>query len=359
MKFLLNTRTDWSEPPRARHQLARALAENHQVIFVAINQTGKPSINIKNPEKNITVITPSWWIYGKYNMRLPFINELYQKWLYKVLIINYADYIVINFDLTAVYLNKGITGYIYMCVDNFIALKRSKSFIVSIYWAYKQKKVIKNAHFCTGVSKYLHNYLLRYNSKSHLLLSGASCAIQGGSYIDFIGKDKRVNIVYVGWLFKLNIEWIIAASKNKNYNIYLIGPGFNNNLNQLKQIDNIIFTGELIGESLAKIMIKANICIAPYIRDRDTEEVYTMPNKFWLYLSFGLPIVTCHIKNLADLPAGFVYQSKNESEFITNIDKAIIENSHDIFKKRIGFIQKNTWDNRVDELSDLYKKYAV
>ena len=104
MNFLFNTRTDWSEPPRARHQLARALAKNHHVAFVSINKIGRPSISIETPEKNITVISPCWWLHGKVNMRLPIINELYQKWLYKKLIKNYADYVAINFDLTAVHL---------------------------------------------------------------------------------------------------------------------------------------------------------------------------------------------------------------------------------------------------------------
>ena len=33
-------------------------------------------------------------------------------------------------------------------------------------------------------------------------------------------------------------------------------------------------------------------------QDSQTEKVYTMTNKFWLYINFGKPIVTCEIKNL-------------------------------------------------------------
>ena len=84
-----------------------------------------------------------------------------------------------------------------------------------------------------------------------------------------------------------------------------------------------------------------------------------MPNKFWLYLSFGKPIVTCQINNLKGLPKKFVYQSKNETEFNDNIDRAASEDSSDIFEKRMQYIQKNTWDNRVNELLGLYKKYTV
>ena len=84
-----------------------------------------------------------------------------------------------------------------------------------------------------------------------------------------------------------------------------------------------------------------------------------MPNKFWLYFSYGKPIVTNRIKNLADTPERSVYQSENVSEFISNIDKAVSEDSPNIFEQRMRFIRENTWDNRVDELLEFYKKYVV
>ena len=359
MNILINTRTNWNEPPRARHQLTRELAKNHHVIFVPLNKTGKPGISITIQERNISVFSATWYIHGKFNIRLPIINEIYQNWLYTQLKLKYQDYVVINFDPTASLLHKYFKKVIYFCNDNFISTKRSKLFLVSIYWAYKQKKVMQKALFCTGVSKYLHNYLLNYNNNSHLLLTGASFVAQERSNYRIVEKNKKINIVYVGWLIKLNVEWVKEIANNKNYNIYLIGPGLNTTLNRLDRIDNVIMTGELVGDDLNKIMMEANACIAPYYQDKDTDEVYTMPNKFWLYLCFGKPIVTCQIKNLADLPHGFVYQSENEIDFIDNIDKAISEDSAEIYEKRINFIRQNTWDNRVSELLALYKKYTV
>lgn len=358
MNFLVNTRTDWNEPPRARHQLAKALAINHHVLFISINKSGAPGINVNTPEKNITVLSPTWYIQGKFIIRFPIINEIYQNWLYKQLKLKYHDHVVINFDPTASLLEKYYKDFIYFCNDNFLSTKRSKLFLVSIYWAYKQKKVTQKALFCTGVSKYLYNYLSSYNNNSHLLLTGASFISQGNSNYKIVEKNKKVTVVYVGWLNKLNVEWIKYISKNKDYNIYLIGPDVNTTLNPFNKIDNVMMTGELVGDNLKKIMKGANVCIAPYLQDKDTEEVYTMPNKFWLYLSYGKPIVTCQINNLVDLPAKFVYQSKNDKEFIANIDKAINEDSAEIFEKRIQFIKKNTWSKRVDELLDLYSKYS-
>lgn len=358
MKFLLNTRTAWDEPPRARHQLARALSINHEVVFISRNKSGRPSLDISCPETNITVITPSWFIDGRINMRIPVMNELYQRWLFKKLHDRYQTYKIINFDPTATGLFSRFNDVVYFCNDNFLDTKRSKSFLVSLYWTFKQKRVARKAMFCTGVSKYLQNKLLNYNSRSYLLLTGATSINEtGNKLID--RNPEEINIVYVGWLVKLNTDWVRALSGNKQYNIYIVGPYDNNQVNEFRGINNILILGEKTGKELSQYLYNADVCIAPYIHDRDTEEIYTMPNKFWLYLSFGKSIVTCRIRNLTNLPDRFVYQSGNVSEFISNIEKAVSEDSPDIFEQRIRFIRQNTWGKRVDELLGLYKKHAV
>jgi len=358
MKYLFITRTSWDEPPRARHQLAFALIKKkHEVVFVAKNKTGKPSINNIFHEGNLTVVTPNWYIKSIYNMRLPIINEIYQNWLYKLLLIQFQEYTVISFDPTASVLHKYFKRVIYFCNDNFLDKKRSKSFIFSIYWFFKQKTMIRKALFCTGVSKYLYNYLRQYNSNSYLLLTGASHGPANGSKTELPINGEKINIVFVGWLAKLNIDWVRSLSNNPNHTIYLIGPGENKKLDSLNNYKNIIITGKLVGPSLHALLNKANVCIAPYIIDIDTQEVYTMPNKFWLYISFGKPIVTCEINNIADLPEKFIYQSKNKEEFISNINRAVSEDSIDSYRNRMHFIKQNTWDNRADEFIHLCEEY--
>ena len=353
MNYLLNTRTNWNEPPRARHQLASSLSKKNKVIFVEINKLGYPKIKISNPQKNIILITPFWWIPGRINMRLPIINELYQRWLFKRLVRKYKKYYVVNFDLTS-NIKKYFNYYMFFCVDDFISIKRSKSIFVSIYWKYKQKINIKNALFCTGVSNYLHKELLKYNVNSYLLLSG-SANIDGEK--EFKECNNTVNIVYVGWLSKINIDWIKCLSKNKVYKIYLVGskpknfPEFIN--------ENVFFTGEKKGSDLNRIMLNSNVCIAPYIKDNDTEKVYTMTNKFWLYLSYGKPIVTCEIKNLINLPPDFIYQSKNTKEFINNVKKSYKDDTYECFKRRIDYSKNNSWDIRSSDLIDLFDKHKT
>ena len=82
-----------------------------------------------------------------------------------------------------------------------------------------------------------------------------------------------------------------------------------------------------------------------------------MPNKFWLYLAFGLPIVTREIKNLYRLPGKFVYQADDVKSFVDNVFRACKENSTELIQERINFAKNNTWEHRGKEFINLINKY--
>ena len=50
--FLINTCTDWREPPRARHQVAHALSVNHHVVFISANRLGFPGLRTLRESEN-------------------------------------------------------------------------------------------------------------------------------------------------------------------------------------------------------------------------------------------------------------------------------------------------------------------
>ena len=353
MTYLIITRTDWEEPPRARHQLARELAKNNNVVFVSINKNGLPRIRQNSPENNITLVVPYWFFNGKYIYRLPIINELYQFWLYVQLKKRFSNCRVINFDPSATLIHKFFDNVIYFCNDDFLDKKRAKFFITKLYFQLSQKVISKKARFCASVSEYLKDQIAVHNDSSHLILTAAEQLNISPKYIN--SNNSTINAVYVGWISKINKEWILSLSQKKNIVIQLIGPYEANNFKELIEKENIHFLGQKTGEDLVNFLEKADVCLAPYIIGRDTEEVYTMPNKFWLYLSYGHPIVTCEIKRLYPLPKGFVYQAKNENEFTNAVIKAHSENSEFYFSDRLSFIKENNWGSRVNQIINLYK----
>jgi glycosyltransferase involved in cell wall biosynthesis len=354
MKFLFITRTDWNEPPRARHQLAKALAKEHHVTFVAINKKGKARLEIQSPQDNITLITPYWLGQGKFIHRLPIINEIYQYWLYKKLASEYAGYHVINFDPSASLIHSFFTDVVYFCNDNFLEKKRSKLLITKLYFKHTQRIIAEKARFCTAVSEFLKDQLLVYNSSSHLVLTAAE-QLDVSTQLRS-PKNDIIKAVYVGWLSKLNIDWVLAACENKNVHIQLVGPYKSNEIERLTKIDNIEILGQKFGSELGAYLKQADVCIAPYKKGDDTEKVYTMPNKFWLYLNFGKPIVSCAINRLYPLPDNFVYQANNQSEFVKALLQADAENTQKLISERQQFIKLNNWESRVNRLLELYSR---
>jgi len=362
MIFIFNTRTFWEEPPRARHQLARALAsEGMEIYFIAKNKKGNSSIQIIEVEKNIFLIEPYWKFPGVVNYRLPVFNEKYQKWLFEQVKKKFGDIPVVNFDPSAWLLNDYFSKVIYFCNDNFIAYKRSKCFLVSVYHYLTERKVIENSVFSCGVSKYLYSKLSKYTDNAHLFLTAApninyDFDVEETRGIPVKGNDK-IKVVYVGWVNKIDVEWLGNAVTKKNYDITVIGPNYSKLKNKFNGMKNIKFIGEKRGDELYGYLAKADVAIAPYVDDNDSRKVYTMPNKFWLYLAFGLPIVTRKINNLADLPKGFVYQADSAEEFTAKIAEAAEGNSVALRKNRMAFAKENTWEKRGKEFKNLLEKY--
>ena len=351
--YLLLTRTDWNEPPRARHQLANSLISHGRVVFVSLNKRGKPSLFKQDTNEGIELIVPSWFISGKYVYRIPILNELYQLWLLSKLSRYYRNSKVILFDpsgwLTHIYFKNSI----YYCNDDFLDIRRSKNRVTQSYFKISQKAIAKNSIYNVAVSNYLHDNLSKYSNRTKLILTGASS----------VSKEKErknrnpglINLVYVGWLSKINSNWVVEASNIPNIRIQLIGPFDKKDVICYENIENIEILGPKVSGELHPYLLQADIGIAPYIMGRDTELVYTVPNKFWLYLSYGIPVVTHEIKNLFDFPDYFVYQAKSSNSFKMQIKKAINQNSLKLSKDRVSFIDDNGWDNRANEILKLFK----
>ncbi len=349
--YCVNTRTDWNEPPRARHQLAEALYnKKYPIIFIAKNKFGWPGLELYYHKQNFIIITPSWYIPGGIRYRLPFVNELYQIWLYKKIFRKFTIKLIVNFDHTSTMIYRYHKNVVFFCNDSFTDTIRSKNIIISLYYYITQKYVAKKSAMCFSSSDFLTRCLKKYNSKSYTLLSGSS------EYTNYLtanrkykkSKKTKKEIVYVGWISKrLDLNLILQLCNNNFYKITFIGAHERSVTHALNSFGNVCFLGAMTGIELHKILLNADLFIAPYRVNKDISNVVSMPNKFWLYLSYGRPIVSCVIPNLIRMPDKFVYQSKDKEMFNTMVEKALCEDSEALFNKRKKFARNNSWQNRI------------
>jgi len=365
MNFLINTFTGWEEPPRSRHQLAYALSKDNVVYFLCRNRIGLPKITIAKESEHIILVTPYFPLNYRIRYRTPLLNEIYQNWLFKrissILNNDEADLKVINFDHTATQIYKYFKSSVYYCVDEWVNVRKAKAFFILPYIYLAEKKVIKKAKFCVGVSPYLRNKLYRFNKNSHLIFLAAPEIDKKFLKIGY-KKDKKgnINIHYVGFMDKqrfLLIDWIInMAKKRQNWKIKLIGPMRKSLKNIFKLYSNIEIVGGRKYEDLYEIISDADVFIIPYKFNKEILEYASMPNKVWLYLAFGKPIVSSLIPNaIIDRP--FIYQSKKFEEFLENIELAYQEDCEEYMNRRIKFANQNTWIKRAEELINLLNKH--
>ena len=350
--FLLITRTDWDEPPRARHQLAYSLVPHGDVVFVSLNKCGYPSLSSKKNGDSILVLSPNWWLPGKVLYRMPLVNEFYQMWLLRKLTKNYTDAKVILFDPSGWITRYYFRNFIYFCNDDFLDKRRAKNWITKLYFKESEKRIARNALYSVGVSKFLVEKLAVFTNRSKLILTGASM-VQSVRRVQSTNA-KVINLVYVGWLSKIDPSWVVETAKDIRFRIKLIGPYAEKDIAHYKDFDNIEVLGPKTGNELHESLIRSDIGIAPYLKGRDTDLVYTVPNKFWLYLNYGLPIVSHKIQNLFDFPDKFVFEATSPESFKAQIELAHTQDNEELYNKRISFIKSNGWESRAREIIKLF-----
>lgn len=361
MKFLINTFTGWNEPPRCRHQVATELAKRYQVVFVEQNKVGAPKIEIIQENETLIRVKPYWPLDYRLRYRIPLLNEMFQEYLFKrvkklFILGKEEDWQIINFDFTASRLiNFFSTNNItYYCNDDFIGNAEFSPKIINKYHEKVEKIVIKNSGNCVATSDYLYKKLISLNSNSHLIHLGAPEGIPN-KYIQFRNDNKNkevITVAYVGHMLpnKLAIEWIQECAGRKRLEFLLIGPENIEVKRYFENVSKVKLLGVKIGEDLYSTLSEVNVCIAPYTLEKINKG--GTPNKLWLYLALGKPVVLTELPNIESwkFEDDIIYRTSSKEEFLHLIEKAFIRDTEKLFKKRIEIAQENSWPRRIDRL---------
>ncbi len=112
-----------------------------------------------------------------------------------------------------------------------------------------------------------------------------------------------------------------------------------------KKHQNIFPVGEKSYSMLPKFLQTYDVCIMPYLKGASKSD----PQELYDYLSAGKAVVTSH-KPFNKKIAKYVYVSKNEEEFISNIKKALKEKGKVQVKRRQRFAIHQTWEHRTNKI---------
>jgi hypothetical protein len=361
MRFIINTLTHWEEPPRARHQVTYALARKYKVAFVSANNIGFPRIDIKQINGNLTVIQPYFPLDVRIRYRIPLVNEIYQIWLFTLLRRKYKNIEIINFDFSAYLILRFFSRVYYYCNDNFSGIsKKINKWPIYNYHSYIERRLIRNARFCIGTSAIIAANLQKINVRSFEIPLGGP-DIDEFSLVPAAKKSggKRINIGLVGFISKGNLSFqlindILSAI---DCTISLVGPVDPGFYEQITDKDRIVLKGVLTDRALLEEVDKFDVAIAPYLDNKIFEG--GMPNKLFVYLAMGKPVVVTELLTLTkmSLPEKFIYLVKKTSDFPDLISKAHEENNPELIQLRVEFAKMNTWDKRMEKFSELLKNF--
>lgn len=353
MRFLINTFTHWNEPPRARHQLTFALAKKFQVAFIAANKIGLPGIKKVVVSDNIILVQPYFPLDVRIRYRIPLINEIYQIWLFRRIKKLFGENEVINFDFSAYLIHKFFKRVYYYCNDNFAAIS-SKINIWPIYkyHIFCEKNLSKKAQYSFATSPLLAENIRKYNKNTY-------CIPLGGPDINEfnispnlkINGSSSINIGLVGFIShgKISSDLINNILEEIDCYVTLIGPVSSDFRDSLIQKERVILKGVKTGEELYAEVNKFDVAIAPY-KTNSTDQG-NIPNKLFLYLALGKPVVITEMNGLSklDTPDKSVYRAKSLHDFPKLIIKAHEENSNELIEQRISYGKSNTWDQRAND----------
>ena len=199
-----------------------------------------------------------------------------------------------------------------------------------------------------------------FQTKTRIIANGVDFELfqKNNKPINKLKKIEEPIIIYIGAIsewFDFNlIEYLI---NNSSYNFVLIGPVSKNSkgsLKQLKKHNRLYYFNAINHEDIPSYLIKADVCIIPFIRNELTESV--LPNKLFEYSAAGKTTVMTNFNTYLSEFSDFVSITSEKDKFINEI-KNQIKNPRSSDELR-NFAKNHDWSNISAKYYDLIKRQS-
>lgn len=350
MKFILFTKTDWSEPPRLRHQLARLLSNaGHEIIFFERPMFfWQKIIANKSESNNILLKRSRQLIHHKLRFHPLFhlTNARYEKRsiLRSLSHIN-SDDVIINFNYDYFFLkdlfpeNRIIT----IINDNFWS-RAIFGWEQPLEWALK-RTCNSSCHVLTvspPLMKIINNYCT-----PHLFLPW----INNSNLNPVKPTTHRTELLYWGFIGD-RIDWprIFSLAKfisdnQLDFTLVFIGPYNSNdkNIKYLVSFSCVVLSGAI---SFDKLNFTKTLAIfIPYkSRSKENDAIY-IPNKLLQLLTKGLPVIITGMPYFVE--ANFIFRLPEINEEIPEFFEYLTNNIERFQPEIFSFLAKNTTNLRL------------
>lgn len=318
-KVLILTKTDWDEPPRIRHQVARLL-KNHgyEITFVERNSYKNLFIK-KRVEEGITFYGHSEFIHHqlrKYSFIQKANNTVVKFYLRKILKEIEYDFII-NFCYDYPFLSKIADGkkVITIINDDFEAQAKLG---MEKQIRNQMRETCQDSDHVLTVSYPLYDKLSEFKDNVTLFFPWSQ-----NKYVkpDFTGQ--RNTVLYWGFVGRMDWPMIENIIKNSEHHYRFIGPQdraidkkmvpyLSENYPNFEYIPYSTFKGLNVDDVFCSII--------PYNPKKESVQACTVSNKAFNLLSKGLPLVYADLKHLIQAPKTVMQKNRTLEEYQTAID---------------------------------------
>lgn len=246
-----------------------------------------------------------------------------------------------------------------------LSIYYSRDYMLAVdYWKKHgrslEPQLIAKSDICVANSTYLADYCKKYNNNSYYVGQGCDLEI----FMDGIHASQPADIEpirkpiigYVGALQSLRLDLDLLrhiAVSRPEWSLVLVGPEDNEfKESGLHHLNNVVFTGSKNFEELPAYINSFDVCLNPQLLNEVTIGNY--PRKIDEYLAVGKPIVATKTDAMSVFEE-HVYLGETKEEYVSLIEKAIVENSFERTEARRAFASSHTWENSVAEI---YKAIA-
>jgi glycosyltransferase involved in cell wall biosynthesis len=236
---------------------------------------------------------------------------------------------------------------------------------LSKHGTYLEEKVVKEADIVTGTSSQIVDDFKALGIQIEYLPNAANVDHFKKIYFSdskkpkVFGPSAKKVIGYIGSIdFRTNFKILKKlAINNQEKLIMLMGPvrPVPNNEN-IDSFPNVIFTGNIPMTELPHYAKFLDCAIIPFVSNEFTKSVY--PLKINEYLACGRPVVTTRFSNEMDSFKEIAYVTNDEDEFVSLVEKAIMENSKQKELERIRFSEDNSWTKRIEQFWEIITSYS-
>ena len=357
---VLVTRTRWSELPRLRHEVARALARSHRVLFAETPTTWRDRYptTVEEVEPNILRcrLTNRVNLPERVRRYVPGAND-YVQWrllgeirgcLAKIGETSRPVLVDFNHDATRIVESRGVFRVkVYLSNDDWVA--KAPSTAARWVVARQEARVARAADLCLGVSYPIVDALGAHNPETHLFLPGHDFDMAAEP--ERRRDDAMVRVLFMGNVNRrVDLSWLSRVAAEPGMEMHVVGSvSVPEEAIRPLEAAGVRFHAAKHGRELQRSLEQADVLVIPYHLHEDVLAV-TASNKLFKYIAAERPVVISNMPHFIDLGPGIIYRAGSPEEFIERIGTAVREDGEELRRRRRRIAEESRWEGRTREL---------